>query len=425
MRCALAVVAMVALPAASRAAGPEAAVGSRAGNGPLAPHPGPPVFLELSLEPTGVRAFLHGEQQVLGEWLGFAAPLEPVLAEDARAELLGAAGRALPELGRIRLDGEPATARGAALQVLGPFAGAYGAEPSLTVELELGGAVSPDSVEVEWLRFAADTRGGTPKMPVHLRAEGAFDYVVLVPEEPAWTWHAPTERGLDLAPSALAARGSGGASGEGLPLLLLAVAGGLAGMAAHGGRRLTAAVAAGLGLLVCAWWTLAGPTRIAVPRGDAARALHEELLRRVYAGFDATTEQGVFRALQGSVTAELLEPLYQGIRESLVMADEGGAVCRVERVEVLDAQPSARASAAGASFVVDSEWRVDGRVIHFGHEHARRTRYRGEVTISARPEEEGPPSWRISGLQVREQVREPLPEDASAAPGRSTSQESR
>ena len=56
MRCALALVAMVALPAASRAAGPEAAVGSRAGNGPLAPHPGPPVFLELSLEPTGVRA---------------------------------------------------------------------------------------------------------------------------------------------------------------------------------------------------------------------------------------------------------------------------------------------------------------------------------------------------------------------------------
>ena len=90
------------------------------------------------------------------------------------------------------------------------------------------------------------------------------------------------------------------------------------------------------------------------------------------------------------------------------MADEGGAVCRVERVDVLAARPSARASAAGASFVVDSEWRVDGRVIHFGHEHARRTRYRGEVTISALPEEEGPLSWRISGLQVREQVREPL-----------------
>lgn len=400
--------ALLLLVAASRAGAPEAATDPRAGSRLLAPHPGPPVFLELSIESGGVRAFLHGEQQVLGQWLGFAAPLEPVLTEETRAELLRAAGRALPELGRIRLDGESATARGTTLEVLGPFAGAYGAEPSLTVELELAGPATPDSVEVEWLRFAADTRGGTPKMPVHLRADGAFDYVVLVPDEPAWTWHAPTERGLDLAPSALAAQGSGNASGEALPLLLLAMAGGLAGMAAHGGRRLSATTAAVLGLLVCTWWTLAGPTRIAVPRGDAARSLHDELLRRVYAGFDATTEQGVFRALASSVTPELLEPLYQGIRESLVMADEGGAVCRVERVDVLAARPSARASAAGASFVVDSEWRVDGRVIHFGHEHARRTRYRGEVTISARPEEEGPLSWRISGLQVREQVREPL-----------------
>ena len=42
----------------------------------------------------------------------------------------------------------------------------------VTVELELAGPASPDSVEVGWLRFAADTRGGTPKMPVHLRADG-------------------------------------------------------------------------------------------------------------------------------------------------------------------------------------------------------------------------------------------------------------
>jgi hypothetical protein len=48
-------------------------------------------------------------------------------------------------------------------------------------------------------------------------------------------------------------------------------------------------------------------------------------------------------------------------------------------------------------------------VIHFGHEHARRTRYRGEVTIRAEQTREGPPAWRISGLEVRKQVREPLP----------------
>ena len=71
-------------------------------------------------------------------------------------------------------------------------------------------------------------RGGGLRMPVHLHAEGAFDYVVLLPEEPAWIWHAPTERGLDLAPAALAAAGGtgGGApSGDGVPLLLLAAAG--------------------------------------------------------------------------------------------------------------------------------------------------------------------------------------------------------
>ena len=67
------------------------------------------------------------------------------------------------------------------------------------------------------------------------------------------------------------------------------------------------------------------------------------------------------------------------------MADEGDAVCRVERAGG-GGCPALRARARRErSFVVDSEWRVDGK-IHFGHEHARRTRYRGEVTISARPE---------------------------------------
>lgn len=375
-------------------------------------HPGPPVFLELSLEGAGPRAFLHGEQRVLAEWLGFEAPLAPDSGEEVRARLLAAATAGFPSLGTLTLDGSPAAPTALGVQILGPFAGSYGEEPSLVFEFGLGEGSQPRTVEVLWTRFAEDTRGGGLRMPVHLRAEGAFDYVVLLPEEPAWTWHAPTERGLDLAPAALAAAGgrAGGApSGDGVPLLLLAAAGGLGAMRLHAGRRAQGAGALLAGGALCLGWLVAGPSRIVAPTGDAARAIHEELLRRVYAGFDATTEQGVFRALQTSVTPELLEPLYQGIHESLVMADEGGAVCRVEGLEILAAEPRARAAAAGASFTVDADWRVDGRVIHFGHEHARRTRYRGEVTIRAEQTREGPPAWRISGLEVREQVREPLP----------------
>lgn len=395
------------------AAASRAAVAAR----PVRAHPGPPVFLELSLEGVMPRAFLHGEQRVLAEWLGFEAPLAPDSGEEVRARLLAAAAAGFPALGTLTLDGTAAEPTALGVQILGPFAGSYGEEPSLVFELGLGARSQPRTVEVLWTRFAEDTRGGGLRMPVHLRAEGAFDYVVLLPEEPAWTWHAPTERGLDLAPAALAASavGAGGApSGDGLPLLLLATAGGLGAVLLHRGRR-----APGLGALLaggalCVAWVVAGPSRIAVPTGDAARALHEELLRRVYAGFDATTEQGVFRALRSSVTPELLEPLYQGIHESLVMADEGGAVCRVESLEILGAEPRPRAAAAGASFTVEADWRVDGRVIHFGHEHARRTRYRGEVTISAERTQEGPPAWRISGLEVREQIREPLPEGAGS-----------
>lgn len=371
-----------------------------------APHPGPPVFVELVLERETLQVFVHGEQRILGEWLALEdLSLEPPLSEAARARILTAAPAMLEAAGQVSVDGSQVRFAAVAVQSLGPFAGSYGAEPSLVLELRAALADPAQAIDVRWDEFPEDTRGGVPKVPVHIRTEGGFDYQVLTAEEPAWTWHRPSARGLDLAPVEVS-RSGGRASGRVLlVLVLMAAGGGLLSTASTAGGGGGAVRALGVVLLGAGTWLLLGPGPVEQPSEERALALHEQLLRRVYAAFEETTERGVFRLLAASVSPDLVEPLYEGIHESLVLADEGGAVCRVQALDILSAEVAPRADAGGAAFTVDTTWRVDGRVIHFGHEHDRRTRYQGRLTIGTSDGE----AWRIRGLEVREQVREPVP----------------
>jgi hypothetical protein len=56
---------------------------------------------------------------------------------------------------------------------------------------------------------------------------------------------------------------------------------------------------------------------------------------------------------------------------------------------------------------VQIEWVVGERVVHFGHEHARRVRYVGLATIVAgQGNREDGASWRLAGLDIHSSVRE-------------------
>src|SRR5690606_34081964 len=93
-------VAALWLAAALRAAGP----------GPRGlPHPGPPVYVEVEIEPEGVRVRFTGEQTTWLAWFGkdpvATPPWAAPLTASAEAEIEGHA-RALPAAGaRITVEG--------------------------------------------------------------------------------------------------------------------------------------------------------------------------------------------------------------------------------------------------------------------------------------------------------------------------------
>ena len=118
----------------------------------------------------------------------------------------------------------------------------------------------------------------------------------------------------------------------------------------------------------------------------------------------------MYDLLEVSVDRSILEGIFTGIRDSLVFREDGaGAICQVDAIEYLDVDQIDVSSDDGApAFDLIADWRVDGRVIHFSHEHPRRTRYTAQFRIA----HDGR-AWRIAGMQVTSQEREAVAGDGA------------
>lgn len=370
-------------------------------------HPGPPVFLELHLEGGGLSAVLNGEQSVLWDWFGMEEPPGVTWTEVERAQVLSAARGVLPQMAALEVNGQRVLAQVRSVDYLGPYQGAYGAEPSLLLQLDYELLEAPHQVSLEWSLFPEDSLGGVPRLPVHLLGAASFDYVVLTAEEPSWTWHRDLSDTFALPPVAPVEVRSRPVL-RSMTLLILGLAAGLAVsvFGSHQGRSLMIGLG---GIFLAGVWSTSGAGALALPGGSQSLVISESLMRRVYAAFDSTTEEGIYRLLASSVEPELLDSLYQGILGSLVQADQGGgARGRVESLEITQAELRPRVSLSGRpAFGVQIEWVVGGLVVHFGHEHSRRVRYGGLATIVAGQGKRGDgASWRLAGLDIHSSVRE-------------------
>ena len=90
-------------------------------------------------------------------------------------------------------------------------------------------------------------------------------------------------------------------------------------------------------------------------------------------------------------------PPYLKIHAGLLMQEQGGAVSRVENVELLD---TSIVDAQPASYNVQVKWRVTGTVEHWGHIHTRVNAYEALLRISR-----GDRAWKITGMEVGKQER--------------------
>ncbi len=289
----------------------------------------------------------------------------------------------------------------------------------------------PRSISVVWSAYPPDLLSILPsKPPIVIATEwsagGLRTLFELTRDEPGYTWHRP---GGGIAgrlvsvpePPLPKPRVPAWAT---LSVAVFAVAFGAAALARRGPR-----VALGSGLLAAAVVLVvrpAGPSFLALGTRlpDAidersAQETFESLQRNLYRAFDYESEGAVYDALAYSVTGELLEETYLGVRRALVMEEEGGAMSRVVAVRPVATRLASQGEVAledgtrARAFTVDATWQVDGRVTHWGHSHDRTNEYDGRFTVAATAD-----GWRIHDAEVTRQERvddgaaEIPPEDA-------------
>jgi hypothetical protein len=173
-------------------------------------------------------------------------------------------------------------------------------------------------------------------------------------------------------------------------------------------RKLAAYGALSLFVLAAAAAALALYPRDPGPRlaGEAeAEQLFAELHRNIYRAFDHDDESGIYDALADSIDGRLLDRIYAEVYEALVMRDQGGALSKIQEVEILESRllGGLPEGPDDPSFRVRATWEVTSSLTHEGHEHVRVIEYEGIYTVAL--QEEG---WRIVDDRILSQRTVPV-----------------
>jgi hypothetical protein len=111
---------------------------------------------------------------------------------------------------------------------------------------------------------------------------------------------------------------------------------------------------------------------------QASQQVVASLLSNAYRIFDFHSDSEIYDALAISVSGDLLRDLYLQIKRSLVMAEQGGASARVNKVALISSQ---RLRVSDSEFQTRCRWRVTGTVQHWGHIHTRENEYEALLTV--------------------------------------------
>jgi hypothetical protein len=142
---------------------------------------------------------------------------------------------------------------------------------------------------------------------------------------------------------------------------------------------------------------------VELPAEPQAKEIFAVLHQNVYRAFDYDTEDAIYDALAQSVSGELLDEIYNDVYQSLVLQDQGGAICKIENVEMLESKMMASdpdAENGGVEFRVSCRWVVKGLVEHWEHAHRRVNQYGAVYTLKPFGD-----SWRIFDVEMNEQER--------------------
>jgi len=274
------------------------------------------------------------------------------------------------------------------------------------------GLLNPFAMDASGAPDSGLTMGNPNEVIAVSELMGRRSFLTFTPEEPEYVWHSDlgarradlmavvptaTEKTIRLPTVPIAA----------MVLLLLFLA------AARSGKRPRVLVAGATLMVLLVGIVGRDVGRVEIPpfwRGGIeipdeaeAKEIFAALHKNVYRAFDYETEDAIYDALAQSVSGELLDEIYTDVYQSLVLQDQGGAICKIENVELLESKmmaPDPDVENGGVEFRVSCRWEVKGLVEHWGHAHRRVNRYGAVYTL--RPFGD---SWRIYDVEMNEQER--------------------
>ena len=130
---------------------------------------------------------------------------------------------------------------------------------------------------------------------------------------------------------------------------------------------------------------------------STADAIFLQLHRNLFRSFDYSDESAIYDALARSVDGDLLRKLYLQINDSLRISEQGGAVSRIENVEILSGQQENEPFVENG-FPYRCRWNIVGTIEHWGHIHERTNQYDAQFEIQI---VDG--SWKIVEMEVLDQ----------------------
>lgn len=242
---------------------------------------------------------------------------------------------------------------------------------------------------------------------------GRRSFLTFTPDEPEYVWHSDVKarrgHGMGVVPSAVQKTIQ-------LPLVSIAATVLLIlflAAAARSGKMPRGLVAGAALLILLVGIVGRGVGRVEmkqfwrggveIPAEPQAKEIFAVLHRNVYRAFDYDTEDAIYDALAQSVSGELLDEIYTDVYQSLVLQDQGGAICKIENVEILESKMMASdpdVENGSAEFRMSCQWVVKGLVEHWEHAHRRVNKYGAVYTLKPFGD-----SWRIDDVEMNEQER--------------------
>ena len=131
---------------------------------------------------------------------------------------------------------------------------------------------------------------------------------------------------------------------------------------------------------------------------EDATLVFAQLHKNMFRAFDYHNESDVYDALSKSVDGELLRQLYLDINQSLKVKEQGGAIARVNEVNLLEGQKSRSAINPDdelPEFDYACKWNLIGTIEHWGHIHERENKYDANFKIQLKDD-----AWKITEMQV-------------------------